>query len=98
MTKYAVSIHTGSGWQPLALFSDVVSESAMIAFAEAQFELGNSVVTPGDNIEIVNIETGEQIWSWKDINDTDSGEDCLPGQITLEDLYSPEYMFSCGGC
>lgn len=97
MTKYAINIFSDNGKQPIALFSDSATEDAMIAFAEAQFEMGNSLVTPGNNIEIKDLTTGQQIWSWRDVESNIQSEDCLPGQITLEDLYSSEDMFSCEG-
>jgi hypothetical protein len=66
MTKYSCDIHTAEGWEGIALFSDKASIPAMICFADQQFDLGNSIDSPADNIRIVDMETGELIFDWED--------------------------------
>ena len=65
MTRYAVDIFYNNEWNPIALFSDEVSIEAMVAFAGEQFNSGNSLTTPANNIRIIDLMTGEMIWDWE---------------------------------
>lgn len=69
MTKYSVSIETETSFQPVALFDELASMDAMIAFAEYQFENGNSLETPGINVRILDLTTGEVVWDWREENE-----------------------------
>ena len=69
MTKYSVSIETETCSQPVALFDELASMDAMIAFAEYQFENGNSLETPGYNVYILDLTTGEIVWDWREENE-----------------------------
>ena len=64
MTKYSCDIHTDNGWESIALFSDACALDAMEQFCTFQFELGNSLTTPADNIAIIDLDTGEVVWDW----------------------------------
>ena len=63
-TKYYVSVWNGESWEGIALFSDKCDIDAMIMFCTHQFELGNSITTPAENIAITDIDTGEVLWDW----------------------------------
>ena len=65
MTKYAVDIFRNRNWETIALFSDEVCLDAMIAFAGEQFNNGNSLTTPAENIAITDMTTGELLWDWE---------------------------------
>lgn len=75
MTRYAVEIFRNGNWDSIALFSDEVSLDAMVAFSGEQFNNGNSLTTPAENIAIVDITTGELLWDW---------ESGLPSSFILE--------------
>ena len=75
MTRYAVEIFRNGNWDSIALFSDEVSLDAMVAFSGEQFNNGNSLTTPAENIAIVDITTGELLWDW---------ESSLPSSFILE--------------
>ena len=66
MTKYCVDVHNDQGWTSIALFSDSVSLESMITFAQEQFSNGNSLTTPGDDIAVIDMTTGEILWNWLD--------------------------------
>ena len=78
MTRYAVDIFYNNEWNPIALFSDEVSLDAMVAFAGEQFNNGNSLTTPADNIRIIDMTTGEILWDWE------SGTQTEPSAFILE--------------
>lgn len=65
-TRYSVSIYRDGEEESIALFSDKASISAMIMFADSQFDCGNSLTCPADNIRIIDMETGEVIFDWQD--------------------------------
>lgn len=73
MTKYCCDIHTTKGWESIALFDERVSLAAMTAFALGQYDCGNSLVTPCDAINIIDMDTGEILWDsyscFHDVND-----------------------------
>lgn len=69
MTKYSVDIFTGNTTESIALFSNACDLDAMIAFCRQQFELGNSLTTPADNIAIIDLTTGEVMWEWASDDD-----------------------------
>ena len=64
--KYEIDIHYNGFWETIAHFSEKVSIEIIIAFAVAQFENGNSLTTPADNIAVVDENTGEVLWDWRD--------------------------------
>lgn len=55
----------------------------MAAFAEEQFELGNSLLTPCKKIYIKDLTTGEVLHECAPPNDP---EEVLEEQISLDDL------------
>ena len=73
MTKYCCDIHTAKGWETIALFDERVSLTAMTAFVLGQYDCGNSLVTPCDAINIIDMDTGEILWDsysyFHDVND-----------------------------
>ncbi len=75
MTKYACEIRTENGWETVALFSDKVSITAMIDFALSQYNCGNSLETPYDAINIIDMNTGGILWdSWSHFHNVDDFE------------------------
>lgn len=84
MTKYCANIVTDASEYAIALFSDDVTIKAMAAFAEEQFELGNSLLTPCKKIYIEDLITGEVLYECAPPEDP---EEVLEGQISLDDLY-----------
>ena len=83
MTKYCANIVTDISEETIALFSDKVTIRAMSAFAEEQFELGNSLLTSCKKIYIKDLTTGEVLHECAPPNDP---EEVLEGQISLDDL------------
>ena len=80
-----VSVHTLGDWESIATFSDKVNFDYVVEFAAHQFEMGNSLTTPGDNIAITDAGTGAILWDWQ----SESGgiqEECLPGQMSFDDF------------
>lgn len=84
MTKYCANIVTDISEETIALFSDKVTIRAMAAFAEEEFELGNSLLTPCKKIYIKDLTTGEVLHESAPPEDP---EQELEGQISLDDLY-----------
>lgn len=64
MTKYSVDVFVNGNWETIGLFSDNVSLSAMTAFAMEQFQNGNSVDCPAEDIAVIDMDTGEVLWDW----------------------------------
>ena len=83
MTKYCANIVTDVSEETIALFSDKVTIRAMAAFAEEQFELGNSLLTPCKKIYIKDLTTGEVL---HECQLPDDDKKVLEGQISLDDL------------
>lgn len=83
MTKYCANIVTDIIEETIALFSDKVTIRAMATFAEEQFELRNSLLTPCKKIYIKDLTTGEVLHECAPPNDP---EEVLEGQISLDDL------------
>lgn len=69
MTKYSVSVLHDGEWNGVALFADTVNFHAIVAFCYEQFECGNSLTTPGKDMIIVDLNTGEVLWSWQSAQD-----------------------------
>ena len=88
MTKFAVDVYYNEHWESIALFADTASLDAMIAFAETQFENGNSLTTPGENICIVDTTTGEVLWDWESAEETYNPDDYFPDDVD-ESFYDP---------
>lgn len=86
MTKYSVSIWNNNEWESIALFSDIADFDAMVDFCMRQFENGNSLSAPADNIAITDLTTGEIVWNW-----LDSVEEFYPDDYVDESAYDP-YM------
>lgn len=84
MTKYCANIITDTSRYTIALFSDEVTIKAMAAFAEEQFELGNSLSTPCKKIYIEDLTTGEVLYECR-LPEDDKKE--LEGQISFDDLH-----------
>lgn len=75
MTKYSCDIHTENGWKTVALFDERVPFAAMVAFALAQYNCGNSLEVFCDGINIINMDTGEILWdSYSYFHDVDDFE------------------------
>lgn len=76
MMRYSCDIHTAKGWETIALFDEQVSLTVMTTFALGQCDCGDSLVTPYDTINIINIDTGEILWDsysyFHDVNDFES--------------------------
>lgn len=83
MTKYCANIVTDVSEYTIALFSDEVTVKAMAAFAEEQFELGNSLVTPCKKIYIKDLKTGEILYECAPPKDP---KEPLDGQISFYDF------------
>ena len=77
MTKYSVSVLHEGERTGIALFADSVNFHAIVAFCYEQFECGNSLTTPGENIAITDLDTGEILWNWKDAQNGDYDEEWL---------------------
>ena len=73
-TRYSVEIVANGKSESIALFSDKASLSAMIAFADQQYDCGNSLTCPCDDICIVDMETGEIVFDWNDEHSWDDNE------------------------
>ena len=84
MTKYCANIVTDISEETIALFSDKVTIRAMAAFAEEQFELGNSLLTPCKKIYIKDLTTGEVLYECCPPGDD---KKVLEGQLSLDDLH-----------
>lgn len=65
MTKYSVAVFHDGERTGIALFADSVNFHAIVAFCYEQFECGNSLTTPGENIAITDLDTGEILWDWQ---------------------------------
>lgn len=83
MTKYCANIVTDVSEYTIALFSDEVTVKAMAAFAEEQFELGNSLVTPCKKIYIKDLKTEEILYECAPPKDP---KEPLDGQISFYDF------------
>lgn len=88
MTKYCANIITDVGEETVALFSDRASISAMICFAEQQFECGNSVIAPCKKIYIKDLTTGQVVHEFKLVKDD---KDPLEGQYTFDEFTEEEF-------
>lgn len=85
MTKYCANIVTDISEETIALFSDKVTIRAMTAFAEEEFELGNSLLTPCKKIYIKDLTTGEVLCECCPPPEDD--KKVLEGQLSLDDLH-----------
>lgn len=75
MMRYSCDIHTIKGWETIALFNKQTSLAAMVTFALGQCDYDNSLVTPYDAINIINMDTGEILWdSYSYFHDIDNFE------------------------
>lgn len=79
MTKYSVDLYRNGDWESIALFANTCTLDAMTQFCIHQFELGNSLETPAENIAIIDMDTGEVMWDWigdshDDLDDFDYGD------------------------
>lgn len=83
MTKYCANIVTDVSEYTIALFSKEVTVKAMAAFAEEQFELGNSLVTPCKKIYIKDLTNGEILYECAPPKDP---KEPLDGQISFYDF------------
>ena len=73
--RYCCDIHTEKGWETIALFSEQASLAAMTAFALEQYDCGNSLVTPCDAVNIIDMNTKEILWdSYSYFHDVDDFE------------------------
>ena len=73
MMKYSCDIHTTNGWETIALFNEQTSFTTMVTFALEQCNCGDSLVTPYDAVNIINIDTGEILWdSYSYFHDIDN--------------------------
>lgn len=62
MMRYSCDVHTAKGWKTIALFDKQTSLATMVTFALEQCDCGDSLVTPYDAINIVNMDTKEILW------------------------------------
>ena len=85
MTKYSVSIWNAEKWESIALFADTVDFDAMVDFCVRQFENGNSLSTPAENIAITDLTTNEVVWDWEH----DYHEEYYPDDYVDESNYDP---------
>ena len=97
MTKYSVSVLHDGEWTGIALFADSVNFHAIVAFCYEQFECGNSLTTPGENIAITDLDTGEILWNWQDAQNGADDEEWLDEDDTLEEDYGvlDDYALDC---
>lgn len=77
MTKYSVSVLHNGEWNGVALFADTMNFHAIVTFCYEQFECGNSLTTPGEDMTIVDLGTGEVLWSWQAAQDGEYDEEWL---------------------
>ena len=75
MTKYSVDIYTNGNWESIALFSDKAFLPAIEEFCLAQFENGNSLSAPADNIRIILLNTAEVLWDWETYHEDEAYDD-----------------------
>ena len=66
MTKYSVDILNDDNWESLALFAHNCDFNAIIDFCNSQFDCGNNLYTPADDIRIMDMDTGKIVWQWSD--------------------------------
>lgn len=64
MTKYRISIVNGQSEECIALLTDKVNIDAMVDFCVAQFQNGNSIDAPADNIVITDYITQDILWDY----------------------------------
>lgn len=67
--KYSVDVFFIDEWRTIAMFDSDCDLDNVIAFANAQFNLGNSLTTPAENIAVIDLTTGEILWDWIDDQD-----------------------------
>ena len=77
MTKYSVDVRRNGEWESIALFSDKADFGAMTDFCVSQFQNGNSLDCPAEDIVIVDVETAEILWQWETVFDDDSYDDSV---------------------
>ena len=96
MTKYSVSVLHDGERTGIALFADSVNFHAIVAFCYEQFECGNSLTTPGENIVITDLDTSEILWDWQSAQsgaydeewlDEDCCNDNEPHDVEWDDHY-----------
>lgn len=96
MTKYSVAVFHDGERTGIALFADSVNFHAIVAFCYEQFECGNSLTTPGENIAITDLDTGEILWDWQSAQsgaydeewlDEDYCDDNDPYDVEYDDHY-----------
>lgn len=96
MTKYSVAVFHDGEQTGIALFADSVNFHAIVAFCYEQFECGNSLTTPGENIAITDLDTGEILWNWQSAQsgaydeewlDEDCCDDNDPYDVEYDDHY-----------
>ena len=94
-TKYSVNVFANNSWEGIALFNDKVSLNAMIEFCVTQFQNGNSLTIPADDITIVDMDTGEMMWTWSTDyveDDEDEYYDDEPYDSPYDELNYDPYM------
>ena len=89
MTKYSVSVLNNGEWNGVAMFADTINFHAIVAFCYEQFECGKSATTPGEDMVITDLETGEIVWSWSEAQDGAYDEEWLddPYDVEWDDHY-----------
>lgn len=95
MTKYSIDVFDGNKWKPVALMADTADFEAMTDFCVRQFDNGNSMTTPAENIAIIEIETGEVLW---DYAHNFAPDDCEPDDWDAEMGFNPYegcYDYDC---
>lgn len=96
MTKYSVDIHTNGNWESIALFSDKASLPAIEEFCLAQFENGNSLFAPADDIRIMFLDTTEVLWDWESYCEEEAYDDDWDYNEDMGfDPYEGCYTFDC---
>lgn len=65
-TRYSVDVFYNGEWNPIAIFSNEASPVAIEAFCLEQFDNGNSLLAPAENIRAVDLDTGEVIFDWQE--------------------------------
>lgn len=90
MTSYSVDVYSEkNGWESIALFSDKVSENAMIQFCR---EVGNDPMMGAEDVAIVAINTGEIVWNLE--SDYPDEEDDWDREMGF-DPYEGCYTYDC---
>ena len=73
--KYNVMVFRCGDWETIAEFDERVELDSIQNFCVSQFDCGNSLALPCEDIVIVNALTGEILWDYEYDFDSDDDDD-----------------------